>query len=114
MCKVPDIQKYEELFFSYDFCSISANLEQMIADDFIEIGASGKTYCKTDIIDYLSHLQADRKISIFDFKQKQLSDSLILVTYQTTEDANVAMRSSIWQMCKDGTVKIIFHQGTKV
>jgi hypothetical protein len=93
-------------------------LDQLLADDFIEFGASGKRYTKQDL---LTSLPASRVVSYRSsgFEAKELAPGVVLLTYQTSSQdpasgrATHSLRSSIWQQ-HGGTWKLVFHQGTPV
>lgn len=91
-------------------------LNELIADNFLEIGASGKNYNKQDILNKLPQ-QTETKLALQDFNTIEISADTILATYQVEKESEgikektISSRSSIWQN-KDGEWKIIFHQGT--
>lgn len=51
----------------------------LLADDFIEFGSSGRVYRKQQVIDALQHEDSSAKISIDNFNIVELSDSAVLV-----------------------------------
>ena len=107
------ILKYENDFFSKEFCEKIQNLDSRIHDGFVEFGKSGIMFDKGSIIDYLSHLVTDRKIVILDFRIKYLKDDIVMANYITYEKeiSTKALRTSIW-INDDCDWKLIFHQGT--
>ncbi len=93
-------------------------LNELIADNFLEVGASGKNYNKQDILDQLPG-QSEIKFSMQDFNAIDISPDTILATYKVekiileSNEKTISSRSSIWQN-KDGNWQIIFHQGTNL
>lgn len=93
-------------------------LAELLADNFVEYGSSGRIYFKQDVIAALQS-ETSSKITITDFQMVNLGAEAILVTYKATRqtlNANLAahsLRSSIWQ-CISGRWQIIFHQGTPI
>ena len=95
-------------------------LEELLDDNFVEFGSSGKIYDKQKIKEELGAEQ-EIQIAISDFKIKVLSTQIVLVTYlaevsekiDSTESHFISMRSSIWQLL-DGEWQMVFHQGTMV
>jgi hypothetical protein len=89
----------------------------LIADDFLEIGASGRTYNKSAILELLQTEPPLPPITLSDFHARPLADNIILVTYRTTRhDASghpstSAKRSSIW-IYRDSRWQVTFHQAT--
>jgi hypothetical protein len=95
--------------------SSKTDLDELIADDFIEFGRSGHVWTKNTILDSLSRAPpAD--IEIDSVQCRQISENAILITYRSRrvgEDQPAeTLRSSIWQRRGDGW-QIIFHQGTQ-
>ena len=87
----------------------TAQLNKLIADDFLEFGSSGRVYNKQDCI---KPDDSPRKFSVSDFSIKELSKDVMLATYNTIEDGTVSLRSSIWKRYGDEW-QMTFHQGTK-
>jgi hypothetical protein len=89
-------------------------LDDLIADDFIEVGASGLTFGK-DVV--LAHLPDEQGVAFqaSRINSRLLSPTVGLVTYdcvKTQGDSRVhSKRSSIW-INKGGTWQMTYHQGT--
>ena len=96
----------------------SARLNELIADDFLEIGSSGKRYSKQDAISSLQSLP-ESKYSLNDFTVKEISPVFVFTIYrvETVElksgTKRVSLRSSLWKNI-NGKWQILFHQGTPV
>ncbi|WP_110946853.1 nuclear transport factor 2 family protein [Pseudomonas bohemica] len=93
-------------------------LDELLAADFVEFGASGGVWNKTDVIAGLkTELYVARRIT--DFEIRELADNVVLATYQchaeSTEHklASVTLRSSIWHKRLERW-QLVFHQGTRV
>lgn len=90
-------------------------LNELIADDFVEIGTSGKRFNKREVIDKLIE-QEKRTFTIKNFNTIEISADTILATYEVQiEILNTSLtidsfRTSIWKN-KDGRWQIVFHQG---
>ena len=90
-------------------------LNELIADDFVEISSSGKEYNKADVINDLAS-QNEIKFSVQNFSTIEISPETILATYEVEKEisgSNVKVnssRTSIWKN-KDGEWQIVFHQG---
>jgi len=93
-----------------------ARLNDLIDDDFIEIGASGRQWTKQDVIHALQH-EPFVAGEISEFKLKLLTQDVALVTYLCLQAATSgvsaanSLRSSIWTR-HDGLWRLVFHQGT--
>lgn len=90
-------------------------LDELLADEFLEFGSSGKSYDKKAQLDAVKGINRSNSIqlSVTDFKIKLLASDVLLATYKTFRynDSKYTLRSSIW---KDNEVnwQMIFHQGT--
>jgi hypothetical protein len=90
----------------------------LIAEDFVEFGASGKVWSKAEIIAAMSQWSPIERI-VENFSVRELSASVCLVTYKVvgvTKDRQASpfsLRSSLWRDT-GGRWQIIFHQGTNV
>jgi len=87
------------------------DLNELIDEDFIEIGKSGKVYDKATAIQALVSTPNESLNKFPDLIVNQLSSDTVLVTYKT-EDGGVA-RSSIWRS-DNSKWKIIFHQASNL
>lgn len=84
-------------------------LAALIHDDFMEVGCSGKTYNKADILRCLHENTNPCQLSNFSFKH--LADDCILIHYQSISNSSKALRTSIWK--KDHDIwQMLHHQGT--
>lgn len=113
---ISELLSLEESLLKPNIRRSSEALVDLIADDFIEIGSSGRVYRKKDIIGTLNS-EAAGNTTLLDFKVKLLSSEVALVIYKAVKTgSNVAekqysLRSSIWKLL-GGSWKIAFHQGT--
>ena len=90
----------------------AGRLAELIADDFEEVGKSGRRFSKQDIIRDLQQEQAI-EFSAHSFAFVSLGDDCVLVKYQTTMNNQTANRCSIWVKRNDRWV-VLYHQGTLV
>jgi hypothetical protein len=91
-----------------------SELSEILCDEFVEFGSSGKIYNKKDIIKSLQN-EHTSKMLLTNFKMNPLSKEHYLVTYKISKEENgkkiYSLRSSIWKKVKD-KYQMIFHQGT--
>lgn len=107
----------EEQLLTHEVRRDSLRLQQLLADDFLETGASGRQWNKTQSIEAL--LQEDfltRAIS--DFAARQLADGIVLATYRcecfSVEGYQAgSLRSSLWRR-KGDSWELVYHQGTRI
>lgn len=111
---IETLQRLEEDLWREDTRFDIAYMKQLIAEDFIEVGRSGRTYDRESILAVQSQ-PIGAVIPLPNFKVRALSDSVVQVTYDShiIEKDKIAYthRSSIWSRESDGW-KLRFHQGT--
>jgi glyoxylase I family protein len=86
-----------------------AALSELIADDFFEFGASGRTWTAADAREAITS-EPPRDVPMEDFAVTRLAAGVTLVTYRS-RDPRHARRSSIW-VRRGGRWVMRFHQGT--
>ena len=96
------------------------DIMDLLADEFIEFGSSGRVFDKQQIIKSLQNepMEALTQRSITEFKTLILATGVVLVTYRLVrhisgEEPVHSLRSSIWKL-NNARWKMIFHQGTLV
>lgn len=88
-------------------------VRELLHDDFIEFGSTGRVYNKKILVEML-RTERPSTVSIRDFTVRQLSSDTALVTYRTVGQASQeARRSSVW-VRQDGAWRMVFHQGTRI
>ena len=88
-------------------------MRELLRDDFIEFGSSGRVYEKRMLIDMLAK-EEHAEVVIRDFAVRQLAPETALVTYRSVgQSGQEARRSSIW-VREAGTWRMAFHQGTRI
>ncbi len=98
----------------------ASELSQMLMDEFVEFGASGRSFNKSDIIALLSNEADFTPYEICDFKLNPLGADTVLATYMIAartdchgQPKNGSRRSSIWKLTGDNW-RLFFHQGTPI
>lgn len=87
-------------------------LEELLAEDFYEVGRSGRSYDKQSVIDALLATESlPPSLHIEDFRAHALAEGVALTTYTTRSDGHASRRSSIWVRGERGW-RLRFHQGT--
>ena len=86
-------------------------MEKLIHPDFTEVGASGRRWTRSTIIDALVTGDDPPTADAYDFNVVDLAVGVALVTYTTASTNALAHRCSIW--VHDGSDwSVIYHQGT--
>ena len=93
----------------------AARVDALLADDFVEIGASGRVWSKAAIIESLQEEPPIERL-MTDFKAASVGPGVVLVTYRVErrepgEALVVSLRSSLWVLEGDRW-RMRFHQGT--
>ena len=86
---------------------------ELLADDFVEFGRSGRRYNKVQILEALAAEAADL-VTSSEYKLNMLSPTVALLTYKSQRNSNPetsTLRSSIWRR-QGETWQLVFHQGT--
>ena len=92
-------------------------LDQLLADNFEEIGSSGKRYNKQQIIEALL-TEIYQPINAYDFEMEILSNDTAKLSFKThrsleSKASQTVLRYSLWQRYNEEW-KLVFHQGTIV
>ncbi len=91
-------------------------LANLLADDFIEFGSSGRIFDKQQVVAGLPHAPIIH-MTLKDFQAKSLSPDVVLTTFRVVKqneartEMDHSLRSSIWKFI-DGRWQMVFHQGT--
>ncbi len=110
------IRRLEERLQQADMRKSAKDVAELLADDFVEIGSSGRIFDKQATIDGLQH-ESPAEISLTDYQARILAPDVVLVTYRAVRSASASaqttqsLRSSIWKRL-DGRWQLVFHQGT--
>ena len=108
----------EQRLLSQATRSDAEEISSLLADDFIEFGASGSIWSKAEVVEQLPH-QPFTERTISQFSVKPLSEHSALVTYHChnasigQRSSTNSLRSTIWQK-QDEQWRMVFHQGTFV
>lgn len=90
---------------------VAADPADLVAEDFLEIGASGRTYDRAAALEALSAAVGGTHVILSGFAASEVVDGVILLTYRAERNAIVSLRSSVWR--REGEAwRIVFHQGT--
>ncbi|WP_226577646.1 DUF4440 domain-containing protein [Halobacillus litoralis] len=105
-----ELQALEESHISHAVRSSSKELDKILADDFWEIGSSGRIFNKEYCLKQGVVLS---EMTLHNYQIEQLAEGVVLATYyieDRTRNRNT-WRSSIWKWL-DERWQLSFHQGT--
>ena len=109
-----DLIEYELTLLRPEVRASIDMLDQLIADDFFEIGANGRAFGKDEV---LARLPGENAIA-FDaegFEVRRVTDDVAVVLYRavrTVHGTSVASRRSSWWRRDAQGWRMVFHQGT--
>lgn len=93
-------------------------LDELLADEFVEFGSSGRIYDKHSIVSLLTESKPSENFEIDNFRLVTTGEHEVLATYQCAVRSGAggmlrkSNRSSLWAL-RDGGWQMIFHQGTR-
>jgi hypothetical protein len=111
------LRQLEERLLQPDVRRSSAAVGDLLADEFMEFGSSGRIFNKQQIIDALRGEATPSQRLVLDFRTSVLAPGVVLATYRLTrsdsdgEAATHSLRSSIWKLVGQRW-QMVFHQGT--
>ena len=108
------LQRLEEELWREETRFDVSRMEEVIAEDFLEFGRSGRIYQRADTLAVPS-TPIEAVIPLPDFDARLLAEGVAQVTHNSVvtygENIEKARRSSIWTRSSSGW-KLRFHQGT--
>ncbi len=104
------LRRLEIALASADPAGIDGGLPALLADDFLEFGASGRTWDVATTREALAGAAFHEPVDLFDFEIIELAPDVVLATYRLGEP-RPSNRSTIW-VRRDGRWQVRFHQGT--
>jgi hypothetical protein len=112
------LRALEESLLNLEVRRDGDRLRELLAEDFLEFGSSGRVWTRKTIIDLLATETNFFPPAIEEFQCTFLAEKVALVTYRTvrndakTGERLASLRSSIWTL-QDGHWRMRFHQGTR-
>jgi hypothetical protein len=106
----------EPLFHRKELGTTRSEFEMTTAEDFWEVGASGKCYDRDFVWSVLEERYAGNASDDWEtseFRCRELAGDVFLLTYLLRQGERVTRRATIWQRAEPGW-RIIYHQGTPV
>ncbi|WP_403020570.1 DUF4440 domain-containing protein [Salinibacterium sp. GXW1014] len=96
--------------------SSPAEVEELLAPEFIEIGQSGRLWSRSDIVAALADPEFSAALAAFEITEERvvlIAGDHYLLTYLLVTQQGRSRRSSIWK-CTASGYRMAFHQGTPV
>ncbi len=106
----------EPIFHRAEFGRTRADFDTMMAEEFWEVGASGRRYGREHVLSTLEKRYAapyDDEWKTSDFYCQEIAPANYLLTYTLWQGSRATRRATIWRESAGGWL-IVFHQGTVV
>lgn len=107
-----ELYELEQELLSPAVRSDRRRLDDLMRDDFIEVGSSGRIYEKWLLIDMMVN-EAHGTVVLRDFAVRDILANVGLTTYRSVGNAGQTRRSSLW-VKEFGRWRMVFHQGTRL
>lgn len=113
-----ELRRLEERLLEPQVRRSPAEVAELLADEFSEIGASGRALDKAAVLQSLAAEEPVQR-SMTQFRVTLLAPGVALATYRidaviaSSGASSASLRSSIWRR-DGGRWRIVFHQGTPV
>lgn len=87
-------------------------VRQLLAEDFEEVGASGKVWDLRSTLALLDSEGGDAaEIEVHDLVARQVAEGIVMVRWDSDRGGRRARRTSLWR--QEGTTwRLVHHQGT--
>ena len=112
-----ELSRREPIFHRPESGATRADFARLMADDYWEIGASGRRYERNYILDLLEARYAAGRPDVWEtsgFECRELAPDVYLLTYTLLQNqVRWTRRATVWRRTSDGW-KILYHQGTLV
>jgi hypothetical protein len=110
------LKQREPVFHRPEFAAGRAELEAMTDPDFWEIGASGRRYSRSYVLDTVAartENPVEDEWQASEFHCRELAPDLYLLSYTLLQGERCTRRTSLWRRSALGW-QVLFHQGTIV
>lgn len=101
----------EKALLSPQIRSDAAEVAFLLHPEFQEIGASGRTYGREDILALIAGEEGHEVPEVDVLTTRDLTPGLIQIVYRAVERDRAVLRTSLWQRTA-GRWQMIWHQGT--
>jgi ribonuclease HI len=88
-----------------------ARVMALLADDFIEVGASGRVWDRARTLDLLGAESPAAVIEVRDLTGRIIAEGLVMAHWDSARGGRRARRTSLWRRDAAGW-RLVHHQGT--
>jgi len=108
---VAELIGLEQLLMDPHFRRESDEVAGLLADGFLEFGASGRSWTGREILAQLATEPGQPAPRMENIAVRGLAEDAALITYRAVRGDEATLRSSVWLRDR-GQWRIAFHQGT--
>jgi hypothetical protein len=111
-----ELRAREPIFHRPELGTTPSDFTAQMAEDFWEIGASGRRYSRAFVLATLIERWSqphDDPWETSDFQCRQVGEATYALTYTLRQGERMTRRLTLWRKVQ-GVWKILFHQGTLV
>jgi hypothetical protein len=110
-----ELRRLEPIFHTQEFGTTIADFERRMAEDYFEVGASGRRYSREFIVATLAETPLENagaaEWECADFGLRRVGEDTYLFTYTLRQWERVTRRATLWRRSGEGW-QILYHQGT--
>jgi hypothetical protein len=109
-----ELRRLELLFHPVNAPATPQSLEELVAPEFWEVGASGRRYSRESVLEVLKERQRAPAGAVWeakDFHVAEISEHNYLLTYTLRQPGRVTHRATLWRRSAAGW-QALYHQGT--
>lgn len=115
MAEWDELRALEPIFHRSPRGSDRAVFEALTDSAYWEVGASGRVYDRSLVLDTLTRRYAEQQdepeLVVDDFAARRLAEEVWLVTYELRQGKRVSRRATLWERREAGWCAL-YHQGT--
>jgi hypothetical protein len=100
----------EELLLTPAVRGDAARLRELLAEDFVEIGQSGRRWTRGEIIAALAADAGGGGFEMSEQEAREVAPGFVLLHYRLRFDGRDSRRSALWRCVP--RPRCLFHQGT--
>jgi hypothetical protein len=117
-----ELRRREPLFHRRDIVSSREDFERETAEDFWEVGASGRPYSRAFVWSVLSERYASGETDTYESEAwtvagehlREVAPQTYLLTYTLSQRDRLTRRLTVWQGSPRAGWKALYHQGTVI
>jgi hypothetical protein len=91
-----------------------SRVSALLAEDFIEVGASGRVWDRPSVLELLgAESRDDAVIEVHDLTGRVIGDGFVMARWDSDRGGRRARRTSLWRREPAGW-RLVHHQGTRL